>query len=62
MRGFKIKITCNDCQSENIVTELTMNQGTGLLGIECQDCGNDNKGVYMDDEDLSRVVNSKRSC
>lgn len=58
MKGFKIKITCNVCQSDNVETELAMNQGAGLLGLDCRNCGNDNEGKYLDDKDLSSVVNN----
>lgn len=53
--NFKIEITCTECSSNNVETELTMNQGTGLLGIVCLDCGNDPER-YLDDEALEIVV------
>lgn len=38
--NFKIEITCSKCGSKTIETELLMNQGLGLLAINCLDCDN----------------------
>jgi len=56
MLRFKIEITCGECGSKNVETELYMNQDAGLLYVKCLDCDNVPKLAY-DDEDLRLTIN-----
>lgn len=40
MEPFKVSISCNKCGSLNVEIELAMNQGVGLMSLECNGCGN----------------------
>lgn len=40
MKPFKVFISCNKCGSKNVEIDLGMNQGVGLMSLECNGCGN----------------------
>lgn len=55
---FTIFITCDVCKSDDVEVDLLMNQGTGLLAIECNECGY-NPDLAYDTDDLQKAINIK---